>query len=178
MSAKAPSEGTKVTAGKNAPVTSEGPGVVAQDSLASESQAFRDANDAAPQQTSREDLKTASRPHEGGVHQRSTTSSTRQQGPSGDGNGAPAPSYIQSQALKDPSGPHGRNIKEDPNLGTEGKARSATGTAGTGTADDPARAAEDQFVRANTANAGSAGGREKGIDNEQPFGALGSDAQA
>ncbi|XXG99723.1 dihydroxy-acid dehydratase ilv3 [Hypoxylon texense] len=178
MSAKAPSAGTKVTAGKNAPVTSEGHGVVAQDSLAAESQSFQQANQTAPQQVGREDLTSAPKPHEGGIHQKASSGSAFATKPTqGDHNGAAAPSYVQSQSLKDPSGPHGKNLTEDEGIATEDKSKN-TSFSKQGTADDPGRAAAEQFNRANTANAGSAGGREKGIDNEQPYGALGSDVQA
>ncbi|KAI4864605.1 hypothetical protein F4820DRAFT_423232 [Hypoxylon rubiginosum] len=177
MSAKAPSEGTKVTAGKNAPITSEGHGVVAQDSLAAESRSFQQANQTAPQQVDREDLTSAPKPHEGGIHQKAASSSTTATPTQGDHNAAVAPSYIQSQSLKDTAGPHGRNLKEDESIATEDKTKN-TSFSKQGTADDPGRAAVEQFNRANTANAGSTGGREKGIDNKQPYGALGSDVQA
>ncbi|KAI1138530.1 hypothetical protein F5Y05DRAFT_384354 [Hypoxylon sp. FL0543] len=172
MSGKAPSEGTKVTAGKNAPVTQEGPGVVAQDSLAAESQAFRQANQAEPQQVPRENLTSASKPHEGGIHQSSTGSSGQ-----ASSNAGTAPSYVQSQYLKDHAGPHGKNIKEDPTIGTEDKEKN-TSFSEFGTKDDPGMAAEQKFTQYQTANAGSTGGRDKGVDAQQPYGALDPNAQA
>ncbi|KAI1396306.1 hypothetical protein F4819DRAFT_143449 [Hypoxylon fuscum] len=175
MSGKASSEGTKVTAGKNAPVTGEGTGVVAQDSLAAESQAFRQANQTEPQSVAHEDLTSASKPHEGGIHQKAPSASTTPT--QGDHNGAAAPSYVQSQSLKDTSGPHGKNLKEDDSIGTEDKSKNTSFSA-QGTKNDPGRAAVDKFTRANVSNAGSTGGREKGIDNEQPYGALGGDTEA
>lgn len=175
MSTKAPSEGTKVTTGGNAPKTSEGSGVVAQDSLAAESQFFLQANQAAPQQVVREDLTSASKPHESGIHQKASSGSTTTR--QGDHNAAAAPSYVQSQFLKDQAGPHGKNLKEDDSIATEDKSKN-TSFPKLGTVDDPGRAAVEKFARANTANAGSTGGREKGIDNKQPYGVLGSDAQA
>ncbi|OTB00425.1 hypothetical protein M426DRAFT_324292 [Hypoxylon sp. CI-4A] len=172
MSGKASSEGTKVTAGQNAPVTHEGPGVVAQDSLASESQAFRQANQAVPQQVPRENLTSASKPHEGGIHQSSSTTS----GPGGASHAGTAPSYVQSQYLKDPSGPHGQNITEDDSIGTEDRAKNASFSE-FGTKNDPGALAEQKFTLGQTANAGSTGGREKGIDGKTPYDALDSDTR-
>ncbi|KAI1774246.1 hypothetical protein F4818DRAFT_419379 [Hypoxylon cercidicola] len=177
MSAKAPSEGTKVTAGKNAPVTTEGHGVVAQDSLAAESRSFQQANQTAPRQVAHEDLTSASEPHEGGIHQKASSGTATATSRQGDHNGAAAPSYVQSQSLRDPAGPHGKNLKEDESIATDDKSKN-TSFSKLGTADDPGRAAEEKFTRANAANVGSTGGREKGIDNEQPYSVLGSDAQA
>ncbi|KAI1768033.1 hypothetical protein GGR53DRAFT_32985 [Hypoxylon sp. FL1150] len=184
MPAKAPSEGTKVNPGKDAPLTKGAHGVVAQDSLAAESQTFREANQAEPQPVSREDLTSASKSHEG-VHQKTSSGSTTAKTKSHhkghhkdeDYNGAPAPTYVQSQYIKNPAGPHGKNIKEDDSIATEDKTKNA-GVSKAGTAEDPGRAALDQFARANTAHAASTAGRDKKIDNEQPFAPLGSDAQA
>ncbi|KAI1411863.1 hypothetical protein F5Y13DRAFT_164501 [Hypoxylon sp. FL1857] len=167
MSGKAPSEGTKVTAGKNAPITTEGPGVVAQDSLATESQAFRQANQAEPQQVPRENLTSASKPHEGSTGSLGQSSS----------HAGTAPSYVQSQYLKDHAGPHGKNIKEDDSIGTEDKAKNASFSE-FGTKNDPGLAAEQKFTLSGTANASSTGGREKGVDAQQPYGALDPNAQA
>ncbi|KAI1390672.1 uncharacterized protein F4822DRAFT_160175 [Hypoxylon trugodes] len=175
MAAKAPSEGTKITTGKNAPITGEGPGIVAQDSLAAESQSFRQANQAVPQQVPREDLTSASRPHESGVHTSTSTSNTRTSGQGS--NAGIAPSYVQSQYLKDPSGPHGKNLKEDDSIGTEDKSKNASFSE-FGTKNDPGLAAEQKFTLSETANAGSTGGREKGVDAQQPYGVLGSNSEA
>ncbi|KAI1799777.1 hypothetical protein F4811DRAFT_542357 [Daldinia bambusicola] len=175
MSGKAPSEGTKVTAGRNAPTTKEGTGVVSEGSLAAESQAFRQANQAAPQQVPREDLTSASKPHEGGIH-----SSSNSSGP-GRSNANPAPTYVQSQYLKEKGGPHGKNLTEDDSIGTEDKAKN-TSFSEFGTKNDPGLAAENKFVSGSTvsgtADARSNAGREKHVDNQQPFSALGGDTSA
>ncbi|KAI2621015.1 hypothetical protein GGS26DRAFT_570250 [Hypomontagnella submonticulosa] len=176
MSGKAPSEGTKVTAGKNAPTTTEGPGLVAEDSLAAESQSFRQANQAVPQQVPHESLTSASKPHQGGIHQSTTASATTTSG-QGDGNAAAAPSYVQSQYFKDRAGPHGKNLKEDDSIGTEDKSKNASFSQ-FGTKDDPGRAAEEKFTLSDTANAGSTGGRDKNVDAKQPYDALGGDTEA
>ncbi|KAF3064613.1 hypothetical protein GL218_02616 [Daldinia childiae] len=173
MSSKAPSEGTKVTAGRNAPVSNEAPGVVSEGSLAAESQAFRQANQAAPQQVGREDLTSASRPHEGGIHQDSSTNTS---GPGRSSNVDTAPSYVQSQFLKGKGGPHGKNLTEDDSIGTEDKNKNASFSE-FGTKNDPGLAAEKKFI-SGSANTGSNAGREKRVDDQQPYAALGGDTQA
>ncbi|KAI1087878.1 hypothetical protein F5B19DRAFT_473828 [Rostrohypoxylon terebratum] len=171
MTSKAPSEGTKVTAGRNAPVTKEGPGHVAQDSLAADSQSFRQANVVAPQDQHNEDMrKSGPRPHEGGVHQPISKSSDSSAA-------STAPSYIQSQYIKAQGGPHGKNITEDDSIGTEDREKNASFSQ-FGTKADPGRAAEHKFTLGQVANAGSTGGREKGIDGKQPYEVLGSEAEA
>ncbi|KAI1375070.1 hypothetical protein F4677DRAFT_423050 [Hypoxylon crocopeplum] len=175
MSAKAPSEGTKVTAGQKAPITNEGHGIVAEGSLASESQSFRQANEAVPQHVSREDLTSAPKSHEGGIHQASSTAQPTSE--KGSHNAGTAPSYVQSQYLKDPAGPHGKNLMEDDSIGTEDKSKNASFSQ-FGTKNDPGMAAEQKFTRSGVAHAGSTGGREKGVDAQQPYAALGGDTQA
>ncbi|KAI1455397.1 hypothetical protein F4805DRAFT_436075 [Annulohypoxylon moriforme] len=172
MSSKTPSEGTKVTPGRNAPVTNEGPGFVAQDSLAAESQSFRRANEVAPQDFHKEDIpsKSGPKPHEGGVHQNAPTSS----GPTAAGT---APSYVQSQYMKAPGGPHGKNITEDESIGTEDREKNASFSQ-FGTKADPGREAEQKFTLGQVANAGATGGRERRVDGEQPYGVLGSNEEA
>ncbi|KAI1447089.1 hypothetical protein F5Y02DRAFT_51503 [Annulohypoxylon stygium] len=171
MTSKTPSEGTKVTAGRNAPVTTEGPGHVAQDSLAAESQSFRQANEVTLQDQYNEDLrKSGLRPHEGGVHQSASK-------PLDSSAAGTAPSYVQSQYIKAQGGPHGKNITEDESIGTEDREKNASFSQ-FGTKADPGRAAEQKFTLGQAANAGSTGGREKGIDGKQPYGVLGSDAEA
>ncbi|KAL7624969.1 hypothetical protein AAE478_004183 [Parahypoxylon ruwenzoriense] len=177
MSAKAPSQGTKVTAGKNAPVTSEGPGVVAKGSLASESKYFREVNQVTPQHIAHEDLTSASKPHEGGGVQQSKTSSSTTPSGRGDHNAVTAPSYVQSQYLSDSAGPHGKNLKEDDSIGTEDKSKNMSFSQ-FGTKDDPGLAAERKFTRPEPGIAGSTAGREKHIDANQPYDVLGSDAPA
>ncbi|KAI5865390.1 hypothetical protein GGS23DRAFT_559007 [Durotheca rogersii] len=169
MSGKAPSEGTKVTAGKDAPVTREGPGIVTEDSLAAESRFFRQANEAAPQHISPVVLTAPSNTPQSGAH-----NPTAKQG---DRNAAAAPSYVQSQYASDPSGPHGRNVREDDDIGTDGRYTNASFSE-FGTRGDPGRAAEQKFTHPGSVNAGTTAGREKRVDDDQPFIVLGSDAQA
>ncbi|KAI0015982.1 hypothetical protein F4780DRAFT_32381 [Xylariomycetidae sp. FL0641] len=157
MSAKAPSEGTKVTAGQNAPVTNEGPGAVPAGSLASESAAFKSANQA--------DSNTSGNPAAG----------PGQSGSGGSGaNAGAAPSYVENQYHRDPAGPHGKNLTEDPSLGTGDDVKNAS-MAPIGSKDDPALAAENKIAAstADTSTAGSQAGRETQGDGKTTYSALG-----
>ncbi|RYO83881.1 hypothetical protein DL764_009409 [Monosporascus ibericus] len=154
---KAPSAGQKVTAGQNAPYTSEATGRVAPDSLASESQAFRQANQAIPRQSENVSSGTDAAGAGGATH-----------------NADPAPTYVNSQYYRDPSGPHGKNLKEDNSIGNEKN----TSFSEFGTKDDPGAAAEQKFTLADSSNAASTGGRKKEIDGKTPYDALGSEANA
>ncbi|KAI2467918.1 hypothetical protein F4781DRAFT_288888 [Annulohypoxylon bovei var. microspora] len=178
MSSKAPSEGTKVTDGRNAPVTNEGPGFIAEDSLAAESQSFRQSNQVAPEDYHQEDLIRGSvpKPHEGGVHQSASGFDSKPSGPGSRAAGI-APSYVQSQYIKSQGGPHGKNLKEDDSIGTEDKSKNASFSQ-FGTKADPGRAAEQKFTLAGAANAGSTSGREKGVDAKRPYSVLGSNTEA
>ncbi|KAI2608761.1 uncharacterized protein GGS25DRAFT_531769 [Hypoxylon fragiforme] len=174
MSGKAPSEGTKVTAGHNAPTTHESAGLVASDSLAAESQSFRQSNQATPQHLSRDNLTSAPQAHSGGIHQHSSTTKSGQ----GDHN---APSYVQTQLAKDTSGPHGKNITEDESIGTQDKMKNASFSQ-FGTKGDPGRAAEKTFTKFQAANTGATGGggreKEEEVGERHPYSALGGDTEA
>ncbi|KAI1101232.1 hypothetical protein F4804DRAFT_316578 [Jackrogersella minutella] len=164
MSSKTPSEGTKVTVGRNAPVTNEGPGLVAEQSLAAESQSFLQANQAVPRQIPQENMTSASKSHEGGIHQAAPGTNASL----GPGRTATAPSYVQSQYMKDRKGPQGKNLTEDDSIGTEDKSKNVSFSE-FGTKNDPGRSAEQKFTFANTANTGSTSGREKDVDAKQPY---------
>ncbi|KAK9780134.1 hypothetical protein SCAR479_02771 [Seiridium cardinale] len=171
------SEGQKVDLGRNAPVTHEGVGSVDSGSLAAESAAFKSSNDISSSDFSSENTSTP-KPYEGSL---GSSASTAQKAQSAHGTGRSsnqvdqAPSYVTSQlASTDSSGPHGKNITEDPNL--SGKNASFTEF---GTKADPGRLAEQKFVAAGSTS-GTAGGvgREKGIDGKTPYDALGSETSA
>ncbi|KAK8097030.1 hypothetical protein PG999_012974 [Apiospora kogelbergensis] len=164
---QAPSEGTKVTMGNQAPVTHEGSGAVRSDSLAAESQAFQASN--------RISEGASAMPQEG---YSKNTSSSVSEGDTGVKSGCAAsagtaPGYAQ-HALhsQDPSGPHGKNLKEDKNL--EGQNASSE----FGTANDPGRLAEKKFaLGANTAPVAT-GGREEHVNKKAPYDALSSEKEA
>ncbi|KAI0884152.1 uncharacterized protein GGS22DRAFT_19748 [Annulohypoxylon maeteangense] len=174
MSSKAPSEGTKVTPGQNAPITSEGPGFIDQHSLAAESQSFRQANEVAPQNQQHTENplhNSIPKPHEGGIHQTASGFLNKTSGP------GTAPSYVQSQYIKGQGGPHGKNVTEDESIATEDREKNASFSQ-FGTKADPGREAERKFMFGQAANPGATAGRGEGGDREQPFGVLGSSEEA
>ncbi len=163
---KAPSEGQKVSADRNTPCTHEATGPVAHDSLAAESRAFCEANQASPQDMPRENFTSASQPHESARQTSAATGVSH--------NVDRAPSYVNNQYYRDPSGPHGKNLKEDDSIATEDKKKN-TSLSQFGTKDDPGAAAEQKLTLANTKTAGQTGGRQEGIDGKTPYDALGSE---
>jgi hypothetical protein len=89
--------------------------------------------------------------------------------------GGAAPSYIQSQYQRDPSGPHGKNLQEG---GFEGSDRGESLRAEPGSKKDPGRAAE-MDLKLSQAKAGrDAGPRQHGVEGEQPYQILQSDSPA
>lgn len=65
-----------------------------------------------------------------------TSSSSQQQGL--EGQGGPAPTYVNSQRYRDPAGPHGKNLKEG---GFEGSGTEAGPLPEPGSMEDPSRVA-------------------------------------
>ncbi|KAI0540226.1 hypothetical protein GGR58DRAFT_176373 [Xylaria digitata] len=172
MSQKAPSAGTKVAAGANDPMIQEGLGAVKPDSLAAESQAFRQRNSASLDSQQ-------SRPQEGvsaSARAPGTSASHSQRAMlrgTGGGHAHTAPSYVKNQYRRDPSGPHGRNIKEDDSIGTGDKAKNTSFAAGIGSKDDPSLLAERKFSQVNSVAPGSLGGRERTVDDNTTYDVLG-----
>ncbi|KAG5981704.1 hypothetical protein E4U55_002629 [Claviceps digitariae] len=147
----APSAGTKVNAGKNAPVTQESAGPVLSDSLAAESyQAggkFAENRDAKPENASYDLIGEAP---------------SRGSGPRVEGTqGHAAPTYINSQYISDPHGPHGKNLKEedfDYQQVLDGQRR--TFEAEPGSVNDPGRWAEVKFEKKNAATPRAAASKD------------------
>ncbi|KAI1330123.1 hypothetical protein F5Y16DRAFT_364116 [Xylariaceae sp. FL0255] len=163
------SRGTKVDLGKDAPVTGEGPGEVFSDSLASESQAFRDANKVSSEQFDKPQESPARAPGTSTHHSSKTDSQSQSH--------ATAPSYVQNQFHRDTAGPHGKNLTEDPNM-TEDSGKNASFNAEIGSKDDPSLLAEQKMNMRNSDVVGSSGGREVGIDNKTPYDVLGNEEDA
>lgn len=84
--------------------------------------------------------------------------------------GAAAPTYVNAQSIRDPSGPHGKNITED----AEMTGRPAKFDVEIGSKDDPARQAEKSFAGRQVGGA-PGGGNGNG---EQPYEALGRETDA
>ncbi|KAG7286365.1 hypothetical protein NEMBOFW57_008674 [Staphylotrichum longicolle] len=66
------------------------------------------------------------------------TSSSSSQKKDLEGQGGPAPTYVNSQRYRDPAGPHGKNLKEG---GFEGSGTEAGPLPEPGSMEDPSRAA-------------------------------------
>lgn len=91
----------------------------------------------------------------------------------GIGSADAAPSYVENQFLRDPSGPHGRNIKEDDSIGTGDETKNASFEAEIGSKDDPSLLAERKFEQRNSIVPGSSGGRERTVREKTTYDALG-----
>ncbi|KAJ2996462.1 hypothetical protein NUW58_g974 [Xylaria curta] len=91
----------------------------------------------------------------------------------GSGSAGTAPTYVESQHRRDPSGPHGKNIKEDDSIGTGDNAKNASFTAEIGSKDDPSLLAERRFNQLNSVAPGSSGGRESASHEKTTYDVLG-----
>lgn len=145
----------------DAPIYREGAGVVAPDSLAAESvqaggEFATNRNIRAPSSTNNP---ASQKPHEAPGE----AAANSQQG-------APAPSYVNTQNIRDAAGPHGKNISEDAEMmGRPGKFNVEIGSK-----QDPAREAEKNF---GGRQVGGAPGGGNGTA-EQPYEALGRETDA
>jgi len=159
------SVGTKVTT--NAPTKQEAPGPVNPDSLAAESQAFREANSV---EIGSSNNQQQSRPQEGADARAPGTSSNKKKKKKKSSSETKhvdkAPTYVQTLYYRDPKGPHGKNIKEDDSIGTEDQSKNLSFTADIGTKDDPGLLAERRFALGNSAPARSTAPRQKEIEDD------------
>ncbi|KAK3181220.1 hypothetical protein K4F52_007496 [Lecanicillium sp. MT-2017a] len=162
----APSYGTKVDLGENAPVNQENAGIVAQDSLAAES--YRKDGDFASN--------PGARPEKFSIEERAEALGGAS---SGSAQGQTAPSYVESQYIRDNAGPHGKNIHEakldDSELhdGLKRALRSEPGSQ-----DDPSRLAEQRFQFQDSAAPGGQGPRENAVGSNTAFGKLDGEKEA
>ncbi|KAL6863330.1 hypothetical protein ACO1O0_003579 [Amphichorda felina] len=200
MAFKAPSEGTKVFPGQNAPTKSEPAGTVPSESLAAESYreggAFSRNTNAQPENLSYDQLKSSSGATEFGsasssearAAARDTTSTNAASYDEATGSGSfranpksyagAAPTYVASQYAVDPKGPHGTNISEGfDDSGTQDGLQQAL-NAEPGSINDPARVAEQQMRLKNETKSRAAGPTERTFTNETKYDALNSDASA
>ncbi|KAG5950627.1 hypothetical protein E4U53_004727 [Claviceps sorghi] len=140
MEASDPSLINQVHAGKDAPITQESAGLVLNDSLAAESyQAggkFTQNRDATPEDASFDLASKAS--------SRGSDAGGKGKGAQGDA----APTYINSQYIKDTHGPHGKNLKEeDFDYQQVFDSQRRVFKAAPGSIDDPGRVAEVKFEK-------------------------------
>lgn len=162
MVGKAPSEGTKVNPGENAPVVREGAGAVASESLAAQS--VREGGEFASNRNINEVAGNGA-----GVTSQQHISA----GAPGEPQGQAAPSYVSSLYIREPGGPHGKNITEDPEMiGRPGKFNVEPGSL-----EDPGRVAE-QNMRLKQTRAPGTGERQDSAGNQQPYGVLDDETSA
>ena len=95
---------------------------------------------------------------------------------SNEAQGGPAPTYVNNQYAKDTGGPHGKNLTEGIDYkGTEDGIEKAM-KAELGSKDDPARAAEQQFIARQARAAGGDGPKEFQTGGKTTYDALGEKA--
>ncbi|KAI5458532.1 hypothetical protein BGZ63DRAFT_391565 [Mariannaea sp. PMI_226] len=196
---KAPNAGTKVDLGQNAPVIQEGVGKVSSESLANESVHEGDGfatnrdvhseNKPESEQTSR--VSYAAKASEANTQSDSseptyaskarettqpTSSSGTENAQSYDGK---APTYVNNQYERDPSGPHGKNLHEggwDNSKAEDGLKKALNSEPGS--TDDPSRLAEQQFQLKQAATGRDAGPREESVKTKTAYDALGSEVSS
>ncbi|KAI0859459.1 hypothetical protein F4860DRAFT_255384 [Xylaria cubensis] len=162
---KSSSKGTKVSASPNDPLIQEGPGAVKSDSLAAESQAFRQANTAGfnNQQHQPQEGMSASA-------YAPNTSKTHYQGGMSQETGSGRSAHVKK--------PHGKNIQEDDSIGTGDTAKNASFSAEIGSKDDPSLLAERKFEQLNSMAPGSSGGRERTTHEKTAYDVILGDREA
>ncbi|UNI17907.1 hypothetical protein JDV02_004214 [Purpureocillium takamizusanense] len=134
---KAPGAGTKVDLGRNAPVTEEGAGYVAPESLAAESS--QSGGEFGANRHGHPDSTSPSTAQSG-------TGSGHDKSPAAGGNAGTAPSYVSNQYTGDSSGPHGKNLKAggfDDSKVKDGLKMALESDPGS--KNDPSRLAEERF---------------------------------
>ncbi|KAG8409927.1 hypothetical protein J3458_019000 [Metarhizium acridum] len=158
----ASSAGTKVNAGKNAPVTREPAGAVPTDSLAAES--YRAGGEFAKNRNA----------EPGNIPSRAIPLSQAD-----DSTAELAPSYINSQYISDKGGPHGKNLKEGgfDNQGVQDGVRKAFDSE-PGSVDDPGRLAEVKFEQREATNPRVATSRDVGLKTGTAYDGLDPDVNA
>ncbi|RGP63401.1 hypothetical protein FLONG3_9890 [Fusarium longipes] len=93
-------------------------------------------------------------------------------------NGADAPSYVENQYIRNPGGPHGKDISEgfDDSKTEDGLKKALQSEPGS--EDDPSRLAELRFEESQTAAGRDAGPRQTGLSSETPFDALDNESSS
>ncbi|CRK27479.1 hypothetical protein BN1708_004371 [Verticillium longisporum] len=173
----APSHGQKVDLGKDAPVTQESTGPVPSGSLANESakkggdfaensgvQAGSTAGSTLSGTDSNNSTSSATKASSGGGGNGDTKSSGAQ--------GGTAPSYVENQYIRDGSGPHGKNLQEGIDYKNTKDGLKTALEAEAGSEDDPARAAEQQFLQSQTRAGRDAGPKEFEVGSKTTFDSL------
>ncbi|KAJ0163751.1 hypothetical protein CTA2_2469 [Colletotrichum tanaceti] len=172
---KAPSAGTKVEPGSAAPTRGEATGPVPSGSLAAESASHGGefANNRGVD---------ASNPSTSTSANSSSQTGTRAAPGSGSssvpGQGGEAPTYVNNQYIRDPNGPHGKNITEGFDTKNTRDGVQAAFDAEIGSENDPSRAAEQGFLQSQTKAGRDAGPRQTEPSGQTVYENLKSDVQA
>ncbi|TDZ30367.1 hypothetical protein C8035_v002908 [Colletotrichum spinosum] len=218
---KAPSAGTKVEPGANAPVASEATGRVDSGSLAAESASSGGAfasnagvqsgsstnnsssnnnnsssnnNNSSSNNNSSFNNNSSSNDNSSSANKSSSTgtdsSSANKSSSTGTGS-APgsgtssipskagtAPTYVNNQYIRDPAGPHGKNITEGFDDKNTKDGVQAAFKAEVGSENDPGRAAEQGFLQSQTKAGRDAGPRQTEVDGQTVYDNLKSDVEA
>ncbi|KAK1990066.1 hypothetical protein LX36DRAFT_664601 [Colletotrichum falcatum] len=166
---KPPSAGTKVDLGAAAPVRPENAGPVPPDSLAAES-AVQGGEFAKNRGVDPNTLSSSNSNSNSNKTSSNTGASSKAE---------PAPTYVLNQYIRDPKGPHGKNIREgfDDEEGVRDGVQEAF-RAEPGSENDPAREAERELLKSRIKPGRYAGPRETGISGPMVFEKLDSDVQA
>ncbi|KAL0932791.1 uncharacterized protein CTRU02_211754 [Colletotrichum truncatum] len=168
---KAPSAGTKVQPGAGAPTQSESTGPVPSGSLAAES-AREGGSFAANAGVDASSGTTNSAARAG------TGSSTGASSSSIPGQAGTAPTYVNNQYIRDPAGPHGKNIQEGFDAKNTKDGVQEAFKAEPGSENDPGRVAEQHFQLSQTKGARDAGPRQTETGGQTVYENLKSDVQA
>jgi len=185
---KAPSEGTKVDLGRNAPIKNEAAGPVGSESLAAES--YREGGEFSHNVGAQpENLTSGSERTSGGTkldsapdaesreraNDTSSYNAASYDVAAGSGNNrtaGTAPTYVSNQYIRDTKGPHGKNVQEGfDDAGTKDGLKAAL-AAEPGSEQDPSRLAEYQLDLKNNAKSAQAVPRDSTVTNETKYDAL------
>ncbi|KAK1674853.1 hypothetical protein BDP55DRAFT_632506 [Colletotrichum godetiae] len=167
---KAPSAGAKVEPSADVrPTRSEATGAVPAGSLAAES-ASQGGEFASNRGVDTTGTAAPSRTGTGGAPGSSAASIPDQ--------AAAAPTYVSNQYVRDPNGPHGKNITEGFDTANTKDGVQAAFTAEVGSENDPSRVAEQGLLQSQTKAGRDAGPRQTEVGGETVYEKLKSDVQA
>ncbi|OLN96811.1 hypothetical protein CCHL11_02373 [Colletotrichum chlorophyti] len=180
---KATSAGTKVEPGAAAPTMAEATGSVASDSLAAESArgGGEFANNRGVESGSGSN-KSSNNTSSSGTNTSSSRTGTGSAPGSGSssipGQAGTAPTYVNNQYIRDPAGPHGKNISEGFDTKNTKDGIQAAFNAEPGSENDPGRVAELGFQQSTTKAGRDAGPRQTEVTGQTVYENLKSDVQA
>ncbi|KAK3316683.1 hypothetical protein B0H66DRAFT_561925 [Apodospora peruviana] len=171
---KAPSAGQRVHLGKDAPISIEGTGAVASDSLAAESLRRSGgfaSNEGAEAGQGPTKTTHSAKPGRSGHAGASNPDSLENQ----ESYAGTAPSYVEAGGVDESAArPHGKNLTEG---GFAGSGTSSGKLAEPGSMQDPSRQAErDTGIGEQGSKSGSK--KKVAVGDEQPYGVLGGDTDA